>query len=475
MITTPDPAISAATTRPAGQFTDRLPPARPRGIPVLRSPFLLLAALLLSGAPPAPAEAAPAPVPAPAAEKPAAEAAPGPWHDPADPTLWPNQTSRANGDRWLVENHDRIRQMRPRVLVINFSNEHDRPHLDRLLTGLQAAMAESSRYHGYADPQAPVFLQYEIFKFVDLRDDDRRTGDSRRVPVKDPTATDGFNMRYAAYFTEEFARHYGVPDPDRAGRFLRLDELLERGYCHEVWLCLSGAPENPRIGAYEVVELKPQYDDAFRTTAGNFVQAGNGGDPAQPWTGRSVRIGAINASRGVGCYLESLAHGLEGTSSAGAIPYLTGYFKDYAGFNLKEKYQAPFESLYAVHYGRADVQYPNPGAMVARHGVKEFRIDPYICTGGNAHFPPNGRRHYDLDNTAPVLSTIEDWRIGSGPDGRDAAKPFTNAAFSQYRALAPDCMGPWLVYWRQNMPGLDNRQKDSQGRPMKNWWPFLFY
>jgi hypothetical protein len=107
--------------------------------------------------------------------------------------------------------------------------------------------------------------------------------------------------------------------------------------------------------------------------------------------------------------------------------------------------------------------------------VSEFRIDGYVATGGNAHFPPNGRRHYDLDNADPVLSTIEDWRIGSGSDGKDAAKPFTNAAFSRYRELAPDCMGPWLVYWRQNMPGLDNRQKDTQGRPMKNWWPFLFY
>lgn len=187
-------------------------------------------------------------------------------HDPEDQTIWPNQTSRANGDRWLVENHDRIRQMRPRVLLVNFSNEHDEAHLEQLVTRLRVAVAESSRYHGYANAEAPVFLQYEIFK-----------------------------------------------------------------------------------------------------------------------------------------------------------------------------------------------------------------IDSYVCTGGNAHFPPNGRRHYDLDNTAPVLSTIEDWRIGSGPEGRDVAKPFTNAAFSQYREMAPDCMGPWLVYWRQNMPGLDNRQKDADGRPMKNWWPFLFY
>jgi hypothetical protein len=30
------------------------------------------------------------------------------------------------------------------------------------------------------------------------------------------------------------------------------------------------------------------------------------------------------------------------------------------------------------------------------------------------------------------------------------------------------------VNWRQNMPSLDNKQKDDAGKPMKNWWPFLF-
>ena len=70
---------------------------------------------------------------------------------------------------------------------------------------------------------------------------------------------------------------------------------------------------------------------------------------------------------------------------------------------------------------------------------------------------------------------IEDWRIGSGPGGQDVPVLWKNERFAQYRKLAPDCMGPWLVYWRQNFPGLDNRQKDDAGKPMKNWWPFLFY
>ncbi len=71
----------------------------------------------------------------------------------------------------------------------------------------------------------------------------------------------------------------------------------------------SGNEAELHVGAYEVVEEKPVYDAASRRLGNSFVQAGNGGDDDQPWTGRSVRIGFINASRGVGCFLESLAHG----------------------------------------------------------------------------------------------------------------------------------------------------------------------
>ena len=93
-----------------------------------------------------------------------------------------------------------------------------------------------------------------------------------------------------------------------------------------------------------------------------------------------------------------------------------------------------------------------------------------MAAGGNVHFMPNGRWDYDLDNR------------GAGPfDHRDLAPAGGGArrgrptCSSAYRDLAPDCMGRWVVYWRQNMPGLDNTALDDDGRPMKNWWPFLFY
>ena len=107
-----------------------------------------------------------------------------PSRDPADLTIWPNQTSRANSDQWLVDNHDRIRQMRPRLLLLNFSQEVSRAKLEQLTRDLLAAIKESSRYHGYRDSNAPAFLDYQLFKFVDLRDADKSKGNCSQVPVK---------------------------------------------------------------------------------------------------------------------------------------------------------------------------------------------------------------------------------------------------------------------------------------------------
>lgn len=394
-----------------------------------------------------------------------------PGDDPADLTVWPNRASRANSDEWIVSHHDAIRQMRPRVLVVNFSNEASDAKLKKLLADLFAALKEGSRYHGYKDPSAPAFLDYRLFKFVDLRDPNSQKGNGPKIPMK-KGMTNGFNMDYNGYFSDDFAKAYGVEDPKEPGRFLRLDELVAGGYVHELWLM---AEATPGMGAYESVEEKPVYDEHFARQGNKFVQAGNGGDDDQKWTGRSVRIGFINASRGIGCFMESLSHSIEGTSNSRAIPYFTKYFNEFAGQDLKERFHVPFESFYPLWGEKNGIEYPDDHTAIATFNGKTYRIENYLAYGGNVHFPPNGRRHYDLENTNAVLSTIEDWRIGSGPEGKDLTQPWTNEAFAKYRKLAPDCMGAWLVYWRQNFPGLDNKQKDADGKPMKNWWPFLFY
>ncbi|MFI5381663.1 MAG: hypothetical protein ACHRHE_20385 [Tepidisphaerales bacterium] len=405
----------------------------------------------------------------------AAIAQPAPTY-PADLTVWPNATSFANSDPWIAANHDRIREMRPRVLLVNFSNEHVPEQLQKLAERIIKCIAEGSRYHGYSNPAAPAFLKYEVFKFVDLRDADRAKGNSRLIPLKDPDAKRGFNFKYKEMYSDEFAKHYAVPDPNKPERFLPLAELVDRGYVHEVWFFDSGNVSlPPHVGGFESIELKPVYDEQFRRVEGKPVQSGNGGDPEMPWTGRSIRIGFINASRGAGCFMESLSHSFEGTAYGRAIPYFTHYFYEYAGLDLNTRYKLPFNSLYSARRANQKVSYPDPTTMVVPHNGKEVRVENYVAAGGNVHFPPNGRADYDMDNREPVMSTIEDWRVGSGPAGKDVAKAYTSDVLKPYRELAPDCMGAWLIYWRQNIPGLDNRAKDDQGKPMKNWWPFLFY
>ena len=351
---------------------------------VRRSPTLRFTLLVLCLAFPAFAAPWPNPIPPP----PGLEKSPGPWNDPKDLTAWPNTTCRANGDPWIAENHDKLRIMRPRLLLINYSNEHPRDQLDKQTNQLIKALAESTRYHGYKDPKAPAFLQYEVFKFVDLRDADRKTGNSRTLPVKDPDRKRGFNMKYRAYFSDEFAKHYGVPDPRDAKRFLRLDELLDGGLRPRgLVLRVGNTNAVPHSGAFEVVEEKPVYDEQFRKVGDKWVQAGNGGDADQPWTGRSVRIGCVNASRGIGCFLESLAHGMEYCAKADAIPYFSRYFKEYAGFDLKARFKLPVNDLYEVDYAGEQIRFPDEKTMVFKHRGKELRADNYIVAGGNAHFP----------------------------------------------------------------------------------------
>jgi len=60
-------------------------------------------------------------------------------------------------------------------------------------------------------------------------------------------------------------------------------------------------------------------------------------------------------------------------------------------------------------------------------------------------------------------------------DRGDATSQYTSALVEAYERAHGDCGGGWLIYWGQSMPGLGNAAVGTDGRPMKNWWPFLFY
>ncbi len=384
--------------------------------------------------------------------------------------VWPNATSKANSDEWLVKNHDRIRQMRPRLLVLNFANgiseEKGRAKVNELI----AALRESSRYHGHRSPKAPPFLEYEVFKFVNLTDSTpavpKLDGNSSKYP-RVPNWKDGINFQYARLFQDEYTAHFDVTE---SGRKLSLSELVNKGYIHEVWfLAYQGNYGAP----FESVEVKQIYDERFRKVPGKFVQAGNGGDPGQPFIGRSLRILFINVERGPGCAMESLGHSLEGMANSNAIPYLRKYFREYAEFDLDKKYGFPFDSLYAR--GDTGLRYADPTSIAFKWKGEERVIKNYVPAGNSVHFIPNSKGDYDLEGGGPIMTTINHFRMFDGPGRKDKAELWSSKVLDPYKKLANDCMGPWAVYWRQSMPGYRNRSKDSSGRPMKNWWPFLFY
>lgn len=396
---------------------------------------------------------------------------------PDDLTVWPNRESYRNSDPWLYKNHDRIRVMRPRVLVLNFANDADMEHIRKSTEQLIHALGESSRYHGFEDAKAPAFLQYEVAKYVDLRDkpipEERATRNSAKFP-RIPNGPKDFYCDYAAFYGDEFAKYYGFRDPKNPGRYLNLHELINSGLVHELWfyavhIYSDGWPAN------EVIEMKQYYDEQCRPIEGKHGPSGNGHSDTYPWSGRSFRMAFFNPHRGIGCAMENFGHGLEAISNWNSIAYYRKYFREYADFNFEEKYNLPFDSTYYVSYDEQNaVSYPDDSMIIRTHG-KEYKILDYVADGGNVHWPPGARNHYDLSSDYTVRSTIENWRQRNGPDGKDLVLPFNKDKFARYRDVAPDCMGAWMVFWRQCMPGLDNRSLDDDGKPMKNWWVFLFY
>ena len=398
-----------------------------------------------------------------------------------DHAVWPNTASYRNSDDWIWQNHDSIRQMRPRVLILNFANDADMPLVRSHAETLVNAFAEATRYHGYERPDAPSFIKYEVLKIIDLRDESALAEPVRKSSSKMPIKKDGGPgdplLDYAALFSDEFAPTLGFEDPRTPGRFLNLAELVNAGWVHELWFYAIHEPGDRWPGT-ETCELKQFYDETCRPIPGKHGPAGNGHAPSMPWLGRSFRIAFFNPHRGAGCSMENFGHTMEWIANSSSIAYYRKYFYEFADFDLNTRHGLPFSSFYRTSYDRESgdrIDFPKPDRLEVQRRGKTYTVDPFITTGGSAHFPPGARWHYDLESPSAVLTTRETYRTRKTPGDADEAREFSREKFQRYKSVAPDCMGQWIVYWFQSMPGLDNTCIDDEGRPMKNWWPFLFY
>lgn len=398
------------------------------------------------------------------------------------PMAWPNEYSNANSDPWIARNHEFITQMRPRVLALNFVNNKSMEDMRGQLTDMRDIIAESTRWRGYDDPAAPTFLEYELAYTIDMRDAMPPAGwpynNSTLYPREEPV--EGYwGFDYEKLFSDEYAEYYNIENPQAPGEKLALCDAIELGLVHEVWV--YGNADVPDVSAAEVIELKPYYDDQRRRKAGAMDRcAGNGCFDEEDVIpcGRSIRVAWFNDTRGPGCFLEGVSHAFEGMGRRGStvLPYLEQYFSEFSGQNLDDDYGVPVNSWYSCHYGTDCLTFTGESTVDyaiqndAGDVIHEGSIEDYDPVCGNVHWTPNGRLHYDMAGTDSVRTSCTHWRDGSGE-----TELYDGSQHRNYDAVAPDCMGPFLMWWRQNIPGYNNTLIDDDGEAMLNWWPFLFY
>jgi len=379
--------------------------------------------------------------------------------------VWPNEVSTTNSDRWLVEHHDEVQRLEPRVLVVNFVAGRDAGELRSRIDTLVAAYAEGSRYHGMDEPQAPVFLQYRISHFADLAGQPTRTNDG------------------GAFGYDEFVRGQAFADkvafPSDAGRALTMCELFERGLINEAWV-IEPAADPAKL--FETKTRGQRYDTNFNALPGRFDRCAGNGCMPDIACGVTVRLQEINPDRGPGCMVHAAGHAIEGQLQANTVPWFTTNASRFFMFDFRTRYGTTFPSFYVCPYSGERGCMERPAIDRAR-SLPDSGVSFDLQTGvgcGNVHFAPHSRGHYDMEEpSAGVtgLATCRGYGLGAGDGGTDATELID---YSVYRTLNrnraySDCGGGWQIYLRQSMPGLGNRAKDTMGRPMKNWWPFLFY
>ena len=392
-----------------------------------------------------------------------------------DDLVWPNATSKTNSDDWLRLHHNEVRKLKPQVLVLNFVNGLSNEEATGRAKGLASAIREATRYHGYSSSDAEPYVDYQLLKVVNLTDetplpdDQRKEGNSSHYPRIDGAQGGQINLKYNELFTSEFGQKIGISAPGRTEP-LTLDTLISRGIVHEVWIvALEGGAGRPA----PTLQWRQGYNAEGRKIAGKVEAIGADGLGDLQKLDRTFRIVHINPERGSGCALEHWAEAYERAALSEAIPYLTRYYAEFSGNDLKKRYKVPFNSL--GERGERVLEYPSEGTLVYKMKGEPFRVSNYVPVGGSIRFAPNSRREMDLLNKDTVLTTLENYRLKNGSNGADKAERWTMTKLDRYRSVAPDCVGPWAVYWGQSLPGVDTKATDDTGRPMKNWWTFLFY
>lgn len=388
------------------------------------------------------------------------------------PVIWPNEISLHNSDEWLVAHHDRIVELRPKVLVLQFHEtttvEGATARAERLID----AIAEGSRYHAYSYSEAPPMLRYQLAGVVDLADHPVPPGWTNPSSTLVPVGADG-SFDETALFTAEFADRVGIADPLNPSRNLTMCELFERGVVNEVWLMVGEAG----VRAPELVLSRKQiYDDAGRPVPSLFDKC-IGAGCLEVSCSVTVRLAHLSPDRGVGCDLE--VRGWELGSLGRAVPYLDRNATAFFNADFRSRFGTRFDSWDEIcdRLSTRCVTYPTQDSATGTYADgTTWTMSPFLQGCGDTEFPPNATFRWDVTNASPVLSRCEHYGMRDGSDGNDLREPYSAMRIAGLQqTYGGDCAGGWQIYLRQSIPGLRNTAVDDGNQPMKAWWPYLFY
>ena len=400
------------------------------------------------------------------------DCAPTPW-----PTtdLTPNHT--ANSDPWLVTHNQVITSMNPQVLVLNFDNGQSTAQTTQYAEEVAGQLSAGSTYHGYADSSAPAFLNYKVAKVVDLTDRSTPMTVSTKLPL---TSTGDFDTT-ALFSSATFPPLYGYADPNQSGGYLSLCQLFEKGIINEVWIQDGGDPNQnlPRAPLYE--EQKQGYDESGRAIPNDFttcVGESTGSQGCSFPCSVTVRLAHLDPGAGVGCDVQVRGRGIEGMWTA--LPEsLAVDANAFLNQDFRTRFGVSFDSWTDLCGSKPCVSYPNPMEATSTSGdAPTFDFNPFDQGCGTKVFPPNATKANDFTNSTSVNSRCETFALGGGSNGGDTYRPYsasTVASYDQMYTGVSRCPAGWQIYWRQSMPGYRNKATASDGTPMKNWWPILFY
>lgn len=102
---------------------------------------------------------------------------------------------------------------------------------------------------------------------------------------------------------------------------------------------------------------------------------------------------------------------------------------------------------------------------------------------GNTHYPPNGTKGYDYNNSTSVMSDIKTWKPSGGTFESVNKNTWGNIKYN-FLTVGPSVGNTttnydtnievkWLIFWWQSVPGFNNNIPYGN-KTLTNWWDVLY-